>query len=202
VDDTVMEKLDGYTIAETKAYIDSQKALVSFLKNYRPKNFKMTITPSSTQFKSEKEFWKIINKNIERIKDDLPPIDDVMAKRIHMSVRLGDGEKQNEKSRQETYQLLNAYLYTVDSLDYYNKREDKIIAFVQRDPFIEVVAVGTTKNSIMKHWIGVGVLRRKNDTFEPTILSFNQIQGRKFDVQKALIPGLTGKNFKKIRILE
>jgi hypothetical protein len=64
-----------------------------------------------------------------------------------------------------------------------------------------VIAVGTTKASIVKFWVGAGALQRRDDAFIETILSPSQLQNAKTEWQPLSVHGLKGKNFSKIRVV-
>jgi len=202
VDDTILERLNNLDSSEIRDYIDSEQAAMDFLENYRPKNLRMTITPASSQFASVNEFWSKVEKELGKIRSSgLCKMTEADVRRIEMSVRPKEGELRNENWWQEKHELLNAYYIVADGLDYYEGREDKIMVLTRPLPGWSAVAVGTTKNSVMKFWIGAGVLTRRGETYEPTILSFNQLKNCEFDIEKVSISGLDGKNFERIRVL-
>lgn len=64
-----------------------------------------------------------------------------------------------------------------------------------------VIPIGTTKTSVVKFWVGVGALQKREDSFIETILSPSQIEKSKFVWESTTIKGLEGKNFKKIRVV-
>lgn len=72
---------------------------------------------------------------------------------------------------------------------------------VMTTPLSGMLSVGTTKDSIMKFWVGVGVLKPKEDSYRQIILSLGQLKKNDFRWEKVEL-GLRGKNFQKIRILK
>ncbi|MCL2338663.1 MAG: hypothetical protein FWC51_01765, partial [Proteobacteria bacterium] len=84
---------------------------------------------------------------------------------------------------------------------YHHGRKDKVLLSADPVPSGVYVEIGTTPSSVAKHWCGTGVLMRKNDDFRMRILSAANLATTAFEWQNIEIPGLTGKNFHKIRII-
>lgn len=64
----------------------------------------------------------------------------------------------------------NAYMMTKAEPGYHKGRLDKIVAFTQPLPSGTTISVGTTKDSIMKFWIGAGVLKPVEGSYRQIIL--------------------------------
>jgi hypothetical protein len=62
------------------------------------------------------------------------------------------------------------------------------------------LAVGTTKSSIVKFWVGVGALKRVGDNFNQLVVPPSHVDAWLFDYEQIDI-GLGFKNFSKIPIL-
>ncbi len=80
----------------------------------------------------------------------------------------------------------------------YYRTPDKVN--VMTTPFRGMLSVGTTKDSIMKFWVGSGILKPKEDGYRQIILSPGQLEKTNFKWETVNL-GLEGKNFKKIRII-
>ena len=65
----------------------------------------------------------------------------------------------------------------------------------------KVIAVGTTKTSVVKFWVGTGALKKKEDSYQESILSPSQLEKTTYVFESIFIDGLSSKNFKKIRIV-
>ena len=63
------------------------------------------------------------------------------------------------------------------------------------------LAVGTTKNSIVKFWIGAGVLEKVPDGFVDHIFSPKRLETMQLVKQDISIPELEGKNFQRVKIM-
>jgi hypothetical protein len=63
------------------------------------------------------------------------------------------------------------------------------------------IAVGSTKRSYAKFWVGAGVLQKDRETFHELVLTPNKLEDGKFGWEDVNFEGLKGKNFSKIRII-
>lgn len=202
VDDIIIEKLDNLKREEIQAYMISYQALIDFLRPFQPSNLKMTITPVSSQFDSEEAFNKSVKKNLADISTGgLPKLSENEAKMVELNVRATDEQLRDPLWKEKVYQLHNAYMISKGEPGYHKNRDDKILVFTQPLPSGTTVSLGTTKSSIMKFWIGAGVLKRNEDSFKQMILSHNQLSNAEYNFEKMNIDGLIRKNFSRIRIL-
>lgn len=200
VDDWIVEK-NNVSREEIQSYLKSYQKVMDFLKPSQPKNLTMKITPVSKLFESEKVFWNSVDENLVKISaEGLPKISDAEKRTVELNVRPTDGSP-DECWREKHIQLHKAYSITKNAPGYYKDHIEKIIVFTQSVASM-FLAVGTTKSSVMKFWIGAGVLEPKKDEFMPTILSISQLEKIDYDWQDVSIDGLNGKNFHKVRILK
>jgi hypothetical protein len=206
VDDLIIPKLDNVDMADIEAYIKSYQQLIDFLKSYQPRNLKMTITRVGDQFESPEAFDKSVQRNLEKITaeipDGLPDLNEAQRAMVELNTKVTDDQAKNPKWREKVYNLHNAYMLTKAEPGYHKGRPEKIMAFNQPLPSGTTISVGSTKDSIMKFWIGVGVLRPKDDSFRQIILSPTQLGKTNFFPEDVRIEGLNGKNFNKIRIIK
>lgn len=204
VDDIIISKLDNVDVSDIHAYIKSYQGVIDFLKKYQPSNLRMTITPVSSQFASEDAFYESVQKNLEKLTADLPgglpELSDSQKTMVELNVKVTDEQLKDPKWREKVYRLHNAYMMTKSEPGYHKNRPEKILAFNQPLPSGTTISVGSTKDSIMKFWIGVGVLKKTGDTYRQIIYSSNQLNSGVFDFEDIDIEGLSGKNFRKIRI--
>lgn len=198
VDDYIVEILDGYNPEEVKAYIDSYQKLMDFLRPYQPKNLKMTITTVSSQFTSRKEFDQSLNKQLEIT--PMPELSNANAKTVELNVKLTSEQSNDPKWREKNYRIHDAYLVIKGSTGYHKNRPDKILVFNQPLPSGTTISLGTTKSSIAKFWVGVGALKPGKDDYKMIILSPSQLERIPFKWEDINI-GLTGRNFRKIRVI-
>lgn len=204
VDDLIIPKLDNVSIDDIHTYIDTYQQVIDFLKSYQPNNLKMTITPVSSKFASEEAFDESLARNLKKLTEEtpggLPALNDSQRAMVELNTRATDEQLKDPLWKEKVYHLHNAYMMTKAEPGYHKGRLDKIIAFTQPLPSGTAISVGTTKDSIMKFWIGVGVLKPSDDSYRQIILSPHQLESSSFrweDLELAL----RGENFRKIRVL-
>ena len=199
VDDYIVETLDNYSPEEVKTYINSYQKLMDFLKSYQPKNLEMTITTVGSQFASREDFNQALNKQLEIT--PMPELSDNSARMVELNVRLVDGQSDDPKWREKIYRIHDAYRAIKGGTGYHKNRPDKILVFNQPLPSGAMIALGTTKSSIAKFWVGVGALKPDKNSYKMIVLSPSQLEKASFEWKKIDI-GLTGKNFKRIRVIK
>lgn len=138
----------------------------------------------------------------EKTANGLPEINDAQKAMVELNTKPTDAQLKDPKWREKVYHLHNAYLATKAGTGYHKGRPEKILVFTQPLPSGATISVGTTKSSIMKFWVGVGVLQPKGDSYNQIILSPSQLEKAKFTFEEVDFDGLHGKNFKRIRILQ
>ena len=200
VDDLIIVKMNNVPLAHIESYIKSLWGLIDFVKKFLPDNFDFKITGVSKLFDSEEQYWERVYKNLETT--PLPELTDSQAAMIEMNVKLSSEHSKDTKWREKIMQLHNAHMAAKREPGYHLGRDDKILLFTTPLPSGAYVSIGTTKNSVAKHWCGVGALGKKDGDFEMTILPPSKIPAN-FETkwENVAVPGLDGDNFKKIRIL-
>jgi len=206
IDDLIVPKLDNVDLSDIETYTKSYQTLVDFLKPFQPDNLKMTITTVGSQFSSPEAFNQSLQRNVEKLTAEtpggLPELTEAQAAMVELNTKVTDEQAKDPKWREKVYHLHNAYMATKAEPGYHKGRPEKIMAFTQPLPSGATISVGTTKDSVMKFWVGVGALKQRDDSFRQVILSPNQLENAKFDWQDINLEGLEGKNFKRIRILQ
>jgi len=201
-DDMIVERMNNIPVEDTKEYKKSFENLVKFLENYIPKNLKFTFTPISS-FYSEEEFEKDLADKIEKKKAEfggLPVLDNRKKGMVELNVKLNPDQDKDPLWR-EKIELMHQAYYSVDKRRPYNRAKDKILVFPNPVGDGKSIAVGTTKTSVAKFWVGIGALKKKDNEFIEYVLSPSQIETTKSDFEPIVIEGLIGKNFNKIRII-
>lgn len=203
VDDYIIERLDNIPKSDVEAYIGSYQSTIDYLKDYQPANLKMTITTVGSRFSSENAFNASLQNNLTRLTAEmpggLPVLDDAQRAMVELNVKVTDEQLADPQWQQKVFHLHNAYMMTKAEPGYHKGRPEKILAFTQPLPSGTTISVGTTKSSIMKFWIGVGILEANSGGYRQLIISSNQLHNLKFDWQPIDL-GLKGKNFKRIRV--
>lgn len=201
-DDMIVERMNNIPKEDTKKYKESFENLVKFLEKYIPNNLKFTFTPISSFYESE-EFEKDLQDKIEKKKVEfggLPVLDDKKKRMTELNVKLNPGQDEDPLWKEKVELLHQAY-YAVDKRRPYNRAKDKILVFPYPLKDGKSLPLGTTKTSVAKFWVGIGVLKNKGDEFIEYILSPSQLEKAKLAKENISIFGLDGKNFKTIKIL-
>jgi hypothetical protein len=120
---------------------------------------------------------------------------------VELNVKLKSGQDSDPLWKEKTELLHQAY-YTVSKRRPYNRAKDKILVFPTPVKDGKVIAVGTTKTSVAKFWVGIGVLKKTENGYQEYILSPSQIESSKLRKDSILIEGLDSKNFKVLNLIE
>jgi hypothetical protein len=198
-DEIIVERMNNIPTSETESYAKSFNSVLNFLQSYLPKNIKYSLTPVRSLY-TPKEFENDLKDKIKKMEEKLgglPTLDDKHKHMVELNVKLKPEQDKDPKWR-EKIELIHQAYYTVDRRRPYNRAKEKIITFVTK--MSDCVAVGTTKSSIAKFWVGVGALKKQNNTFMEYVLSPSQIEKTQFIWEPIKIEGLTGKNFHQIRV--
>ena len=202
-DDMIVERMNNIPKQDTERYRESFNGLIAFLNNYIPTNIRFTFTPISS-FYTSAEFEKDLEDKIIKKREEyggLPVLEDKTRRMVELNVKLKPGQDEDPLWR-EKIELLHQAYYTIDKRRPYNRAKDKILAFPTPFKDGKCIAVGTTKTSVAKFWVGVGVLKKKEDGYIEYILSPSQLLKSKLEKENISIDGLSGKNFSEIKISE
>lgn len=206
VDDLIVPKLDNIDISEVRAYISSYQKLIDFMKQFQPDNLKMTINTVGDQFDSEEVFESSLADNLAKLTAEtpggLPVLNEKQKAMVEHNTKATNEQLKDPKWREKVFHLHNAYASTKAEPGYHKGRPEKILAFTQPLPTGATISVGTTKDSVMKFWIGVGVLKKRGDSYRQLIYSPSQLKNETFFFEDVSIKNLEGKNFHNIRIIE
>ena len=206
LDDYIVPRLNNIPEADVEACRASREMVLKFLKPYQPANLNMTHTSEGGLFVSRQEYEESLERAIKQTADSLPgglpTLSEGAAASVELNTKATPEQLADPKWREKVELLHSSYYVARNGTGYYAPETHKIIAFTQ--PFApgKPLAVGSTRNSVAKYWVGVGVLKPRSDgSLYQTVLSPNQLNGCQFDWQPAKFAGLTGKNFSKIRVL-
>lgn len=201
-DSIIVERMNNIPKEETDKYQESFEALIKFLEKYTPKNLKFTFTPISS-FYAPDEFEQDLTDKLNKKKEEfggLPILDDKRISMVELNVKLKPDQDSDPLWR-EKIELMHQAYYAIDKRRPYTKASDKILVFPLRLKDGRCISVGTTKTSVAKFWVGIGVLKKIENNFIEYILSPNQIKDTPLIKENISIDNLIGKNFKKIKII-
>lgn len=203
VDDLIMEKISNYNRDEILSYQDSFQKLLDFVMLYCPQNLKYKITTVSSQYIDESDFWNKLDIAVANWKKPTDiKLDESTIAMIDLNYRPTLNEKKDTYWREKIMCIHDAHSAMKERLKY-REEEGKILAMPQHySGFNSRLFVGSTKNSYVKYWVGVGALKPKCCGFEPTVLSLKQLANTSFIVQDIQIENLNLRNFNTIRVLK
>lgn len=201
-DEIIVERLNNIPIQDTEDYARSFKIVLNFLEKFLPENLKFTLTPIRSSYKPE-EFEKDLKEEVMKLQEKLggfPILSDAIKQSVELNVKLKPNQN-NDPFWREKVELLHQAYYNVSHWRPYMYGKNKIFVWVNKKNG-KRVCVGTTKTSVAKFWVGVGALKKTGDEFLEYVLSPSQLEKSKFEWEDISINELSGKNFKKIRILD
>lgn len=205
VDDLIVPKLDNVALSDIETYITSYQKVIDFLKAYQPSNLKMTITRVGDQFDSPEAFNASLAANLKKLTADtpggLPVLTETQKAMVELNTKVTDEQLKDPNWQAKVYHLHNAYMGTKAEPGYHKGRPEKILVFTQPLPSGTTISVGTTKDSVMKFWVGAGTLKPKADSYRQIIMSPKQLESADFSWHDVHLAGLDGKNFHKIRVV-
>ncbi len=201
-DDVIVAMMNNVSPDDAKAYQESFKKLLEFIKPYQPSNLNMTLNRVGDQYDSYEDFEKDLDEQIRAkeasLEGGLPVLDDAAIATLDLNVR-ATPEQEADPQWHEKVQLIHDGYAQVSGRRPYYRQPDKLN--ILTSPSNGMLSVGTTKDSIMKFWIGAGVLKQKDDSFRQIVMSPNQLKQATFDMEDVHLSGLDSKNFKQVRVL-
>lgn len=203
VDDLIMEKISNYRRDEILSYQYSFQHVMDFVMSYCSNNLHYKITTVSSQYSNESDFWNKLDIAIVNwAKPEDIVLDDSIKAMIDLNYRPNVNEKYSTYWREKIMCIHDAHSAMEERLRY-REASGKILAMPQHYSGDDSrLFVGSTKDSYIKYWVGVGALRRKDNSFVTTVLSPKQLANASYSMHNIKIEGLNGKNFSKIRVLE
>ncbi len=200
-DDVIVPKMNNVSPDDTKAYQSSFHKLLEFLKPYQPNNLNMTLNRVGDQYENYEAFEADLEEQIkslaESLEGGLPVLNDVAVATLDLNVRTTPEQLADPKWHEKVQLMHDGYAQVKGRRPYY-RMPDKLN--IMTTPFNGMLSVGTTKDSIMKFWIGVGALKPRDESFRQIVLSPNQLKDGSFKIEAVAIANLSGKNFSQIRI--
>ncbi len=204
LDDIIVPRINNITETDVESYRTSRQRIIDFLKPYMSKNIRMTLTGVGEQFGSREAYEKSLDKNIKELAEalpgGLPKLTNAQIATADLNIRVTPEQQKDPMWREKVELVHSAYLITKAETNY-STSSDKIRVFTQPFSSGACIAVGTTKDSIVKFWVGVGALKPKDDSYRQVILSLSQLEKASYNFKGVNIEGLHDKKFKNIRVL-
>lgn len=202
VDDYIMEKISNYTRQEIDFYRLTFQRIIDFIASYAHSNLSIKITSVSSLFESEEAFWKKLDEAIKAwIKPEEYKLDDSTSRMIDLNYRMREGELLHPHWKQELMCIHDAHSALAERRAY-RDASGKILAMPSHYEGGENrLFLGSTKDSNVKYWVGVGALREHKDTFIETVLSPSQLNNTNWIWCNINLDGLNLSACDRIRII-
>jgi pyoverdine/dityrosine biosynthesis protein Dit1 len=197
-DDAILELMNNIPEEDTNNYKKTFRELIKFIQPYLPENFKYTFSPVGERYSSKEEFLADLNNQIDKLKQNgITPLVEKDIRRMKTNIKT---DKKEEIDLEENHLMHDAYM-NVSKRRSYHQTPDRIS--ISATPFGKrtAIPIGTTKTSAVQFQVGIGVLGKHKDDLIEYIYSFSQLEKSKFNWENINFNELSGKNFKKIRIL-
>lgn len=200
-DDVIVSRMDNIPQKDVDAYQESFRKLLGFVSNYLPDNVKFTYNRVADQY-GPGEFEKELEKNIEKLKSELPgglpQMNEVKDALVELNVKLKPGQDEDPDWKAKVMLVHDAYSISSKRRPYY-RSDEKLMVVNTALPC--TIAIGTTKASVAKFWCGMGVLEKRGEKYLEKILSPSQLEKAKLVREEVSIEGLEGENFQEIKIV-
>lgn len=210
-DDVFVQRLDNVPQTDTESYYRSFQHLCREFKKYAPANFSLEMKRHSSLYVSPEELEKEFAAKMDEIENGwagklTPERRESALATSTLNVKWDGVEdltalSPEEKSKKiERSAIMHDALVQLSTIRAFSDQNPAMISIFTTQ-FPSVVAVGTTKTSIVKFWIGTGVLEERDGEYFDRILSPGQIvKLRNHAFKQADINLLPLKNFSKIKI--
>ncbi len=187
---------------ETDRYSETFVKLLKWIEPYLPANIKVKYTrhydlfknPDDYLFELEEAKAKVLKQN----NGQLPKMTEAMKASTQLNVKLKPGQDKDPLWR-EKVELQHQAIFLTKTLRKISDDPEKI--WTCPTYYSDSVVTGSTKRSYAKFWASVGVLKPEGDSYAELVLTPKQLEVSSFTWENIDITGLSGKNFKRIRIL-
>lgn len=206
----LMEKHDNLTTEEIHRYGQSFEAVLDQFKKYLPKNMTLTILRDADIYDRDTYFQKLEEGKTlaEKSMRSWPKekIDD-FARMANLNIKWNGKEDWTKLSEREKAEKIHqAALYEEAAISNLPKvfetakSAENVLLFTRPSP--SMIGIGSTYTSIVKHWVGFGVLECDGTRYYPRILSPSQYEKvTAFRFETEAVSGIIAqKNFQRIII--
>lgn len=203
----LMQVHGNLTEEEVEAYGNSFEKLLEAFRRHLPKHIQLTTLKDRDlytwgEYREElEEIKKTVTQEAEQWPEDKKERLGNMA-RLNMKWKGAEDFQQLSEAQKEE-KIYEAMLYEesaprLKKVGESVKSVGNILLFNKAGG--NFIGIGTSKTSIAKYWVGMGVLKPREDSYQEYILSPKQIEAEKYLEETIEIEGLLGKNFHTIQI--
>jgi hypothetical protein len=177
--------------------------MLEFIAPYIPKGVTITYRRHIEEYEDPEVYYKELEEAKKQVLSDnngnLPKMDEHMLAATQLNVKLKPGQADDPEWR-EKVELEHQAIFETKTLK--KICDDPYKIWTCPTYYSDSVVTGSTKRSYAKFWAAVGVLKKENDSFVELVLTPKQLETADFTWENIEIPGLEGKNFKKIRVVK
>lgn len=208
----LMEVHDNLTTGEIQAYVDSFQRLINEVSQHLPSNFSISILRDADIYTRDEYFQKLeVGKQKAEGDYALLPLEKKQDLQRMASLNIKWEGRENwqaltEAEKAEKIELAALYEMAASSnlekVFEQVKSPENVLLFTKATK--DFIGVGSTKNSVAKHWVGFGVLEQNNKgELVPRVLTPSQYQqALKQPYQKFEVSLLPDRNFQEILVFE
>ncbi len=205
-DEVVISRLNNIPEKDLVQYRKIFSNLLSFMKTYIPANLSFNIFLERSRYESYEKFEQELELAMEDMRKERETnghqLTESEIASIDLNVRNQPSQSKDPLWREENDLVHMAY-YKLQSDKQHNiahYEHEGLVAFPTFFETNNIIPIGTTKNSIVRFWVGLGVLEKNDSSFRERVLSFKQYQNADLNTENISIDGLIGANFNTIKI--
>lgn len=209
--DVFVERLNNIAREDTEAYFESFLKLRDQFRRFAPENFSVEVIRSRSLYSSDEELDKEFKAKIKEIEG--PWKEKQNEERLKRSLEkamlnikwdgIRDLRNLSNEERQKVIEqsaLMHDALVQLPTINTFFENNPSMI-FVSATRYPNVVSIGTTKTSIVKFWVGTGVLEERSGKYLEHVLSPLQVEKLKGSFsQRIQIDLIPLKNFSAVEV--
>lgn len=201
-EDVVLENMNNLPVEETDKYSETFRSMLSWLGDYLPTGVTVGYKRYGEEYRNRDEYLAELEeaktKVFKELGDKLPVLSEPQKVAVELNVRPFPGQTDDPLWR-EKVELIHQSIERTKTLERYINDQTMIPSCPLYFP--GCIATGSTKRSYAKFWVAVGALEKSGDTYNELVLTPKQLKTTKFEWEVMDITGLSGKNFKRVRVL-
>lgn len=201
--DISVETLNNVPHEQTDRYSETFRQMLEFMKPYIPSGITVQYRRHADDVKDRDTYLAEIEDAKRLILKEnggkLPEMSEVEKLATELNVNLKPGQDDDPQWHQKVELEHQAIFLTPSLIPYLTN--PKIVPTCPT-PYPGCLATGSTRRSLAKFWAGVGALEPKGDKYVDLVLTPKQLEKAVFEWKDISLPGLVGKNFKRIRIIK
>lgn len=211
LEDSGIEQMNNLSKSEMYSYYESFKKLCIEFEKYVPQNFSIEVIRHGMLFDSNEEFEKEFRTKIAEIeqtwreKQSHKYLESIL-KAAALNIKWDgfiDLTKISEEKKQKMIErsaIMHDALVELPTIRAFCDKNPRII-LIFTTPLPKVISIGMTKTSIVKFWVGSGVLEYQGSSYLDHILSPSQIEKvKKIPSEEIPINLVHGDNFSVIKV--